>query len=202
MTGRKYLNNVEFYVFNTNGTGEYTLDVYEGGETSPANLKFSRTKNVTLTGWNKFDCKADSVQFTGNQPVWVTFSSSAKYPMGVCAYSGDPNGSYTRRSNEWKPIHEFQSNMVYTWAIKTTTSSNLGISEIGETKLTVYPNPATNVVTIAADDIEEVTILDMSGRKLLSCATNNVDISTLTSGVYTIRVKTATGTAIQKFVKQ
>jgi hypothetical protein len=69
----------------------------------------------------------------------------------------------------------------------------------------VYPNPATDNLTIeinaAIDDYYTITIIDVLGNQVASMPSTKInqgsfkkafDISTLSSGVYTYRIKSGT----------
>ena len=73
--------------------------------------------------------------------------------------------------------------------------------------LSVYPNPATNVVTVNNNEaVSLITVSNMLGQKVLSQLANAsnvpVDITTLAAGTYILQVYTAQGTATVKVVKQ
>lgn len=74
----------------------------------------------------------------------------------------------------------------------------------GQTRINVYPNPASDNINIVLDQEETVNavIYDMSGRKIrdiqLHSGINSVDISNLSNGVYILR---ADG-YVQKVVKR
>ena len=81
--------------------------------------------------------------------------------------------------------------------------STLGIDNVENNSVSVYPSPASNILTIEGEGIHSVQMFDASGRTVLS--RNNggkVDISTLASGVYVVRVTTNNGVSIQKVVKE
>lgn len=70
----------------------------------------------------------------------------------------------------------------------------------------IYPNPADDLLIIEGDDITEVIITDISGRKALhqkaqsQCTT--IDVATLAPAIYTITVTTGNGVTTQKFLKR
>jgi hypothetical protein len=72
-----------------------------------------------------------------------------------------------------------------------------------ETKISIYPNPSSaNIQLIGLETTQQYSIYDMSGRQVSKgkALTNaNIDISTLTSGVYFI--KTENG-GVSKFIKE
>ena len=71
--------------------------------------------------------------------------------------------------------------------------------------LTIYPNPATNSLTISSADqpISQVTITDLVGQVVLTHAYNTklakIDITSLAQGIYLIKIN---GAEVRKFVKE
>ena len=70
----------------------------------------------------------------------------------------------------------------------------------------IYPNPANNYVIVDGDDIQEVEIFDMMGRKLISHNVENssmIDISGLASGIYLFRtIDVDNNISMQKIIKE
>ena len=89
-------------------------------------------------------------------------------------------------------------------AVLNTASGNAVDMAAGQTRINVYPNPASDNINIVLDQEETVNavIYDMSGRKIrdiqLHSGINSVDISNLSNGVYILR---ADG-YVQKVVKR
>jgi hypothetical protein len=79
------------------------------------------------------------------------------------------------------------------------------LSDIAEATMKVYPNPAVSAfVTIETTKDSEVFVYDLSGNTLLSqqmtAGNAQLDISTLSSGMYVIENRTAQGRTTQKLV--
>ncbi len=78
------------------------------------------------------------------------------------------------------------------------------VSEINETSFSIFPNPATSQITITSDYLTqtELIIYDMSGRivskNIFDETIANIDISTLSDGVYYVRLNGK----IEKFIKR
>ena len=69
--------------------------------------------------------------------------------------------------------------------------------------VTVYPNPTHGRVTISAEDVVKVEVLDIVGRLVATFEnTNTFDISNLGEGAYTLRITLPDGTTVRKVVKK
>ena len=73
--------------------------------------------------------------------------------------------------------------------------------------LDIYPNPANSYVIVEGDDIKEVEIFDMMGRKFISTnveeTSSVISIENLTPGIYVIRsIDVNNNVMIQKFIKK
>ena len=76
-------------------------------------------------------------------------------------------------------------------------AGSAGINELSKT-ISVYPNPANNIVTILNADGAAVSILDLSGKTLINSASNEINVSSLSAGTYFVSAN-----GIQtKFIKQ
>ena len=67
-----------------------------------------------------------------------------------------------------------------------------------EMKAEIFPNPANSVLTIQAEGIQEVVVYNLLGQVVYThrgeSNSLNVNTSSMVQGVYTVNVKTATGT--------
>jgi len=71
----------------------------------------------------------------------------------------------------------------------------------------IVPNPATKDITIKAySDFNKIEVVNFLGQKVITEQNNGntakLDISTLTNGVYFVRISSENGTSVMKFVKQ
>lgn len=75
--------------------------------------------------------------------------------------------------------------------------------ELEKTKVTVFPNPASDVLNISSDKaVYKSEIYDMSGKRVLTSDTNQIRISSLPSGVYLVKVELEDGSsAVIKWIK-
>ncbi|MDR1183009.1 MAG: leucine-rich repeat domain-containing protein [Bacteroidales bacterium] len=101
------------------------------------------------------------------------------------------------------------SNYSYTAkVIASYTVRNVGIKDIQTAGVSVYPNPATDNITIVLPDNvvrATFTLYDMQGKALIRREINNQEIApvnNLASGIYMYHVRTAKESYQGKFLKQ
>jgi len=84
-------------------------------------------------------------------------------------------------------------------------SSTVGIEENEMSNISIYPNPATNLVNIESDvQINSIQIINYTGQVVYNQQTSgtNVQVNTndFSAGVYFVNISTSEGTAIHKLL--
>jgi hypothetical protein len=78
-----------------------------------------------------------------------------------------------------------------------TGNATVGVNDI-ISNLSIYPNPVKDVLTIEGN-YTSVDIIDVSGKLVLSSkATKNINVKSLSDGVYMLNIKTENGIAVKK----
>ena len=78
-----------------------------------------------------------------------------------------------------------------------------GITEPTATAMSLYPNPASDIVSIFGDGFVSATVIDISGRTLLRTTAMQLDISGLRPGEYVVKIERLNGeTEELKMVKK
>lgn len=92
------------------------------------------------------------------------------------------------------------------WADDDTDYIYVEVTSVSENDgkdFNVYPNPANILMSVEAEGLQQVTIFNVMGQVVMTqrCSEDGVVISTsdFASGVYTISIKTAQGTATKRF---
>ena len=62
----------------------------------------------------------------------------------------------------------------------------------------VYPNPANNVIYVSGQ-VNKITVVSSAGQQVLTSSSNQLDVSSLSAGVYFIRVNNSS--SLKKIVK-
>ncbi len=84
----------------------------------------------------------------------------------------------------------------------TIIYQNVGIDEMKVSSIFIYPNPASEYITIDAGNliIKSIVIKDMSGKQLSLLKANFIDLKSYTSGLYIIKIETDKGTLFKKLI--
>lgn len=124
----------------------------------------------------------------GSQPVMLTDvleeqGIDASELTGI-GYKISPNGNYV---GGWSSGPAF---MATGWAVYFDDML-LGVSDLGSSDLSVYPNPVKDILSINSDSqILSVSVYNLAGQEMINMTdvTNGVNMTSLTSGVYVLRV--------------
>jgi|GEM_PF-1132398 len=181
-------------VFNPGVTTvTYTFD---DGNGNTANCGFDVTINTVDTSVtvNNFTLTANA---TGTYQ-WYNCGTSANIP-------GETNASYTATVNGSYAVIVTQNGC-------TDTSSchiinGIGIEEISTNGLTLYPNPATDKITLSSASNEPtlVSIYDVQNKLMMQTQftnTKQIDVSKLAKGIYLVRIQSQSKELNAKLVIQ
>lgn len=80
----------------------------------------------------------------------------------------------------------------------------LGVNEELLSQVSVYPNPATDVINLnvpSSVELQNVSIFDVLGKEVKRASTSQVSIADLSAGVYILKAETSAGELTEKIVK-
>ena len=98
-----------------------------------------------------------------------------------------------------EPVEAISSDMVWT-AVYAETE---GIESAAMSTLSIYPNPAKDMVNVNGVSVNTLEVIDMAGRVVMKNEGKNaININKLSNGVYTLRINAAEGMAVRKIVKK
>ena len=174
----------------------------------------------------KFDGDPLRVVVSGNYEInsdpsdydWIDITDAFDYSTGNYEWveSGKVNiidivGGFANSGNNWYVafIYNSSDEAASSWEIDYVKVSALFVSSTNENEVaavSLYPNPASEQVSFVLDDDAEVSIFDMTGRKVsvtnIAAGNAQLNVSELENGVYFVNFRYANGsTAISKFVK-
>lgn len=192
-----------------NEAGTYSVTVTEGNCSATAEVTITFKPEVNATGIN--------IE-TSNNGLDCTYQFSVANPENISEYFWDFGDGNT--STEADPVHQYTeaNQYIVTLTIKDECDNELvfttefdcliGIKDIEADKvISLYPNPAKNQINIEYPEslnIQNLKIVNILGQDVYVASVNNdssiqLDVSSLTSGIYYIHVNTQEGTIIRKF---
>lgn len=90
------------------------------------------------------------------------------------------------------------------YLLTLTGDTVLGVNDIALSQVSVYPNPATDVVNVkvpSSIELNTVSLYDVLGKKVnVEVANAQINVSNLSRGVYIINVETSAGTMTDKLI--
>ncbi len=116
----------------------------------------------------------------------------------ICDYLANPNGTVTIQYNFTGCTSQYE--------VEDACAALLVEPIITESLLTIYPNPTSNKIIIETNTTGDLSVLNIGGKQLLQQKITEpktqLDISTLPSGVYVVRLTNDKTAQVGKFVKQ
>ena len=202
------INNADETEFTFEACDSYTWNEVE----------YTESGDVTLTFANAAGC--DSVvtmHLTINESPIVVITGDTVITLGesvTLVASGAESYVWatgeTTESITVTPTDETTYTVTGTDANGCTATATItvvpteGIDELSD-KVQLYPNPASDRLTIEAENITRIAIIDMLGQVVYQTdATGNtltLDVSCLSSGTYFVNVTTEGGKTVRKMVK-
>ena len=90
---------------------------------------------------------------------------------------------------------------VYVWETPVQPVSVYdAVDEVEAASLSIYPNPATEVLYVNAENLNRVEIYDMTGRNIMTTTMSVVDLRGMETGVYFVTVRTENAAKTTKLV--
>lgn len=195
--------NTIFYNNNVNTTG-----VSIGFGTNAAYTPTSVTVYNTISE-DVMDL-ASYVTSTNNSQVNPVFSNSAANDFTLQTGSSAINSGVTTGISNLIPLTDLAGENRFVGTIDVGCyeyQSSVGVEEQTiNNKISIYPNPTSNVLTIKNIDskIESISIFDLTGKIIETVVynTNTIDVRNLVNGIYFIQINTANGLYNTKFIKE
>ena len=149
---------------------------------------------------------------------WIDITDAFDFSAGNYEWveSGKVNiidivGDFANSGYSWYIAFVYTSNdeQASSWEIdfvKLTGKWLASVNENGTMAVSLYPNPANDQVSFTLESDAQVSVFDMTGRKVnevnLTAREAQLNVNELQSGVYFVNIRYANGTtAVSKFVK-
>ena len=164
------------------------LTYYVGGVSQMYGDKYSIY--VSTTG-------ADPANFLANAPIHTETPTNANFTVKHIDLSQFAGQTIRIGFRHYESVDGY-------WLIfddLTVAAGQSAINDANVSNVAIYPNPVVSVLNIEAEGLQEVNVLDLNGRVVMTSTTNTVDMSNLSNGCYFVRVITNAGVTTQKIVK-
>ena len=167
--------------------------------------------SVTTSDWDDGRFITARNTTTGKELVAVMNPNTSQKTF---SYTFDtPGGTYYTASKTYStsPTYDTSAGTVTVPAHSYVVITNFdpeeysGITSVAadEAQLCLYPNPATDAVTVNAEGVEAIAVYSIAGQLVAtSTGSSTIDVSALAQGHYIIQAKTASGTLVQKLIKK
>jgi len=97
----------------------------------------------------------------------------------------------------------YNSNRANGMSCRCIKDATAGIKDESNSRFSIYPNPATNVVTVQTDEvIEQIQIFNTLGNLIQTENSSSFSVEQLPAGIYLIQLQTIKGTVSSKFIKE
>ncbi len=139
-------------------------------------------------------------------PSAYTIGAGESTPDEIFSGHYLPQGIWGASSVEYE-FYNMNNEDQYAKVTVIYSATLAGIGDQEETSINMYPNPATDQVTLEANSrIKQVSIFDLTGKKVLSSLADDskvvVNINSLENGIYLVRLETEHGTRVEKLNKR
>ena len=173
-----YGSETTFKIFDPNGNV-----ILSGGPFTNSSVEHSYPFNPAFTGCYRlevYDAYGDGI--------------NAGYGAGFFKLMAADGTQIFKDNGKFGAQATYMIDVLYPAGIEEVTAEN-----------SIYPNPATDQITInTTDNVQRVEIFNMQGQlvKAETGAVNNISVKDLANGMYTLKLTTDNGTSIHKIVKK
>ena len=121
--------------------------------------------------------------------------------MAMLGYDQQPiiNGDFIKWGDISCATEIAEWTYVWTTPVQPVSACD-DVDEVEATSLSIYPNPATDVLYVNAENLNRVEINDMTGRNVLNTTSSVVDLRGVEAGVYFVTVRTENAAKTTKLV--
>lgn len=168
--------------------------------------KLSLVKNTQLENLSSWSCNLKTINVAnGRNSILTTFN-----------VTNNPNLECIQIDNGFTPYSSWGKDNTASYSTFPCANSinpilpdkiAMGPTPLGGYKthadISIYPNPTSEILHIKGDNIDKIEIYNLNGIKVLETTSSTLDVSKLSTGIYSIQMITAKNESIlKKFVKK
>ncbi|ANI87968.1 hypothetical protein A9P82_00730 [Arachidicoccus ginsenosidimutans] len=205
----------------TVGTYSFTVHVVDAANGNMVVGDYPYTFTVTEAGALPVTLQPGSFKASldGGKNVLLQWTTLTEINEASFEIQSSVDGAQFTTIGSVKAVGNSTKPQTYTFTDKTASGlTYYRLAEIDNAKNTVYsevisingkqktvtvsPNPATTFITVSGD-VKTVTVYDVAGRSVLTASQARVDVSSLSSGIYFVKVQEKDGSVVKgKFIKK
>lgn len=183
---------------------------YNNGNPNGADSIYSPVTPVCTIVYSQIDsANVGGLNYIGTDSVavdWIVYSNGVSTSV-LTYYQFDAAGNYIvvlqMYCDSTRAVEVFKA---YAW-LNLNPNGPVGISAIAAANVLVYPNPASETISLDAGNqvVNEVRLFDILGNKVLEInpsKTGDIRLESLTNGIYFLECTTNLGVFSKKIVKQ
>ncbi|WP_294676709.1 T9SS type A sorting domain-containing protein [uncultured Fluviicola sp.] len=187
------------YTWAQNGTVYNASGMYNDTLSNASGCDSVVTLNLTITNFVATATDNGDATITasaGTTYQWINCTTNAPIAGATAqTFAATANGTYA----------VIVSNGTCSDTSNCVNITNVGIKENMISTISVHPNPTNDVVIVTMDASSAIVeVMDVQGKLVQTAqikSGDQVDLSTYERGVYTLRIKTESGTSIERIVK-
>ena len=166
-----------------NANGEYEIAV---GEDIDLSSEYDVDGNITTYTWKNLD--GEVITPPDASDGWFCFDESNLNQEYRCEMTNEKYPALVLKTVFVKVVSEYTS----------------GINKVENNGIAVGPNPAADYITVKGEEVQSVDIFSLTGACVKSVKDNVQTFfnDTATTEIYTIKVVTANGEKVAKFIKK
>jgi len=175
--------------------GSTEQNVEYANEWLQVDLQKEETLNKIVINWEAAYAREYNVQISTDNQTWNTVKTTTDGQGGVVEITLSNLKARYIKVNCTRKVATYQSNF-YGYSILELEAYgpvSTGINSLSTTGVSVYPNPATDRISIQGCDVAKVILYSLQGKELRTSNVSSLDMSGLSSGLYLVSVTDKSG---------
>ncbi len=117
------------------------------------------------------------------------------YMFGDIRLTGDKN-SWPKKAKDFELGEDYLG-----YKIPTAFKSDVK-NIVAKGQISIYPNPATDVITVTNEGVKSVAVYSIAGSLVASSESNVVNVANLVNGIYVVKANTEAGVITGQIIKK
>lgn len=197
--------NVLNKTINSSGNSDLNIDIIRDNTVDTLYLEYELITNTLPEEWyqgycDNHGCWGSLPESGYMSPCYDDLNSFIKLSIDPAGYEGSGTVEYFVYE-----IGHYEDGLLMTFNIETP--GLVGIEEVLENQISVYPNPASDFIQVHSEvELDHLSIFSLTGQLVQVFnnpkANRNLNISDLESGIYLMKTKDISGLVFTQKIKK